>query len=269
MRDDIKTCLIRQPAGLGDVFFLQKAASHLIANGYRIIWPIADHYDWVVDYIKRDGIEYIKESDDFPYKQYYHHELPILSEKFTFLPFQSADRILNTSPMKAKYPLAYMSPVGWQDHFSFRRNEKRERKLREFLEIKEGEEFIFVNDMLGSPPDIFHRPMNIQTDLRVIKNNMSMFEKFNVFDYCWVLENAKEIHTVETCFCYLIEKLNTTDELFMYSRMVNGRNQNTDFSYIDFVYKKKWKTILKREINEITGSDLVEEKSYQEYSKDA
>jgi hypothetical protein len=243
MNDKQKVCLIRQPAGLGDIFFLQKVATHLIENEYHVVWPIADHYSWVIDYIKRDGVEYVKESDDFPYKKYYHHELPILSEKFTFLPFQSSDRILNTSPMKAKYPLVYMSSTGWQNHFTFQRNSKREDKLRKHLGINKDEEFIFVNDMLGSPPNIYSRPMDIQTDLRIIKNDVSLFKRFNVFDYCWILENAKEIHTVETCFCYLIEKMNTTDRLFMYSRMVNGMQQNTDFSYVDFVYGKKWKTI--------------------------
>jgi hypothetical protein len=58
-----------------------------------------------------------------------------------------------------------------------------------------------------------------------------------------LFENAKEIHTVETSFCYLIEKLNTTDKLFMYSRTKPGNKPNADFSYIDHIYNKKWETI--------------------------
>ena len=132
-----------------------------------------------------------------------------------------------------------MSSENWQDHFHFNRNKKREQKLNKHLGLKDGEDFIFVNDMLGSPPDIYHRPMDIKTNHKIINNDLD----FRPMDYCWIFENAKEIHTVETCFCYLIEKLDTTDKLFMYSRMVNGRQQNKDFSYIDFVYDKKWKTI--------------------------
>jgi hypothetical protein len=238
-----KFCLIKQPAGLGDIFFLQKAASHLIENGYQIIWPVADHYSWLGNYIKRKGISFVKESDDFPYKEYYHHESLIITENFIFLPFECADRILQTLPMKAKYPLVYMSSENWQDHFHFKRNKKREQKLKKHLGLKDGEDFIFVNDMLGSPPDIYHRPMDIHTELKIARNDMKLFDDFHPLDYCWILENAKEIHTVETCFCYLAEKLVTTDKLFMYSRMVNDRPQNKDFSYIDFVYKKNWKTI--------------------------
>jgi len=58
------------------------------------------------------------------------------------------------------------------------------------------------------------------------------------------LDNAKEIHTVETSFCYLIEKLNTTNNLHMYSRKINGVSRFNDFSYIDHIYKRKWSAIV-------------------------
>ena len=59
-----------------------------------------------------------------------------------------------------------------------------------------------------------------------------------------VSEIANEIHTVETCFCYIIELLNVNKDLNLYSRKINGQNQQKDFSYIDMVYKKDWKKYL-------------------------
>lgn len=238
-----KICLIKQPAGLGDIFFLQKAATQLIENGYHIVWPIADQYEWIIDYIGREGISYGKVSEDFPHKKYYEHTAPIISENFIFLPFQNSDMLLQISPMKAKYPMVYMTSENWQDHFNFTRKEWREQMLKERLGLSDEDEFIFVNDMLGSPPDIYHREMDIQTDLKVIRNDMELFDEFNPMDYCWILENAKEIHTVETSFSYLVEKLNTTDKLFLYTRMIGNKNQLSENSYIDLVYSKEWDII--------------------------
>jgi hypothetical protein len=234
-----KTCLIKQPAGLGDIFFLQKVASHFISNGYHVVWPVLDIYSWVIPYIERDGITFCSDKDDFPYKKYYNQKNLIIKEDFTFLPLECADQILGIPPMKAKYPLVHLSSDGWQEHFNFKRNKRRELFLKAKLGLREKDEFVFVNDMLGSPPSVFHRPMNIPDDYKVVRNSFD----FQPFDYCWVLENAKEIHTVETCFCYMIEKLNTTDKLFMYSRMVGGKQQHADFSYVDFIYGKNWETI--------------------------
>jgi hypothetical protein len=52
-----KICLIYQPCGLGDIFFLQKICKLYIEKGYRIIYPVVYEYEWLNDYI--DGIEFI------------------------------------------------------------------------------------------------------------------------------------------------------------------------------------------------------------------
>ena len=38
----MKPCLIKQPAGIGDVFFCQKIARIMMQHGYKIIWPLRD-----------------------------------------------------------------------------------------------------------------------------------------------------------------------------------------------------------------------------------
>ena len=48
----MKTALLRQPAGLGDIFYLQKAAKILVKNDYKVIWPLAKVYTYIKDYIK-------------------------------------------------------------------------------------------------------------------------------------------------------------------------------------------------------------------------
>ena len=99
--------------------------------------------------------------------------------------------------------------------------------------------------MFGSPPDVVYRDVNItSSNLNIIHHKPEHINMFNIFDLCSVIENAEEIHTVETSLCYLIEKLNTNAKLYMYSRKINGRLQNPDFSYVDHIYKKNWSYIL-------------------------
>lgn len=248
----MKILLIRQPAGAGDIFFLQKAAQEFINDGYKIIWPLADVYWYLKDYIKNPNIQFYNELDNFPYKQIYHYTKPVQGKdgdtEVLFIPFQDADSVLKLPPMKCKYPLVDKDSNGWQNYFNFERNHEREARLKVHYGIQDGQDFIFINNTFGSPPQMFTRTTKAEPKgARLIYNDLTLKysdgSPIHLFDYCWLFEHAKEIHTVETSFCYLIEKLNTTDKLFMYSRTKPGNTPNSDFSYIDHIYKKKWECI--------------------------
>lgn len=232
----IKTALIHQPAGLGDIFFLQKAARHLISVGYDVIWPIIPQFMYIKDYIP--DIIFVNQEEDFPYKNVYGKSSPIYDDKFLYLPF-------SIEYMKFKYGL--MKPIdntvtaeNWKTYFKFNRNNQREDNCRKIFGIEETERFIFANNIFGSPPNILERDMVITTDLKIVFHLPEHINMFNLFDFCWILENAEEIHTVETSMCYLIETLNTKGKLNMYSRKIHGRQQHDDFSYVRGIYNKDW-----------------------------
>lgn len=231
-----KIALIHQPAGLGDIFFLQKAGRYIMSLGYELIWPVLPQFAYIKDYIP--DIIFIDQNEDFPYKNVYGQSSPIYDDKFLYLPF-------SIEHMKFKYGLMKpiddtITPENWKTYFKFNRNNQREDDCRKTLGIKHGEKFIFVNDMFGSPPDFIKRDIPIVTNLKVIYNKPEYFESFTVFDFCWILENAEEIHTIETSLCYLVEVLNTKASLHMYSRKIRGSNQFPDFSYADGIYNKNW-----------------------------
>ena len=48
----MKPCLIKQPAGIGDIFFCQKIARYMMYHGYDVIWPVLPSISWIKDYIK-------------------------------------------------------------------------------------------------------------------------------------------------------------------------------------------------------------------------
>jgi hypothetical protein len=242
----MKYALIKQPAGLGDIFFLQKAVKELIEKGFTVIWPVQPHFLYLSEYIKYDGLTFYSLNSDFPFKNLYNvgfepsiHQVG--NDEVLYVPFLHAElSFRGVAGMKTKYPLIGASSDNWQEYFKFTRNHERELELRNKYNIGENEDFVFVNNLFASPPDMLRRPVYVQSDCKIVYNDG---DPCHVFDFCWLFEHAKEIHTIESAFCYLVEVLNTSGKLFMYSRIVNGRPQHQNFDYVNHIYRKNWTKI--------------------------
>lgn len=250
--------IINQPAGLGDIFYLQKAAKILSQTGI-VYWPIQKEFEYLSEYLSHPNINYFNMDNDYPYKNLCQGSYNLFSrksrqhinlnpqEKIYYIPFTHSHyesellgSLISRYPMLTKYSLIDMTNDFWQNYFTFKRNTKRENLLKKKYNIKNGEDFIFVNDLFASPPEMLKRNIPIKTNIKVVYNDGL---PCHIFDYCWILENAKEVHLIESAFCYLVEVLNTTDNLFMYSRIINGRQQHKNFDYIKGIHKKSWNKI--------------------------
>ncbi|WP_411028743.1 hypothetical protein, partial [Salmonella sp. s59944] len=91
---------IRQPAGIGDIFFTQKIAKYYISNGYNVIWPVIPQFNFIKDYIKIENLTFIDEREDFLYKNIYSqgYSRPFnINENDIYLPIQHFDRHYNGS----------------------------------------------------------------------------------------------------------------------------------------------------------------------------
>jgi hypothetical protein len=231
-----KKCLIRQPAGLGDIFYLQKVADYFIKQGLQIIWPISNNYSYLKDYLINENIDFCSVDDDFYGKEHFCKNEFYDDNNLIFLPMQKF-------VMKEKYPSLNLSDDNWQNYVQIKRNYQREKFCFDKFKVEQ-QDFIFVNKIFASPPDYLDLKFSIDSDAKnVIENSADNFNIFNIFDYLMILEKANEIHTIETSFCYLVEILDTTDKLFMYPRKVNNVNQHPDYNYINGIYKKNWRYI--------------------------
>jgi len=242
-----KTIYIRQSGGLGDILYLQKVASHLLDSGHKIIWPIIEQYEYIKDYIQKPNLSFVSLSSltDFE-KNLYKSNVVVENDSFIYIPVDfSCQMIGNFSKvMESKYNFFEMNHKDWQDFVSPIRNIEREEKLRNFLSLDKDEPFIFVNKIFASPPNLIEVDYKVDTKYRVIENKKEYINFFRTFDFSWIIENAKEIHTIDTSFCYLVECLYTTDRLYMYPRMMGKNNpQYSDYNYISGVHRKKWNFI--------------------------
>lgn len=250
----MKTALIRQPAGLGDIFWIQPIIDHIASRGFEVIYPVCDHYyDMLISNIRTKNSNFIRESElDGKLLESYTQTTHIIEDNFEYYPFDciSHPKYDSFRPeyalhniMLGKYqfynefnPEFDIESVDWRNSTTIIRNVDREAQYEQSIGLCD-DEFIWVNRAFGTPPGIVIRDMEFSGNFRVVENDSRLT---NVFDCCGILEKSKEIHTVETCFCYIVELLDVKAELNLYSRKINGQDQHIDFSYIDNVFKKNW-----------------------------
>lgn len=227
-----KVCLIRQPAGLGDILFLQKVGHTLKSQGYHVIWPVISEYKWVKDYIT--DFEFPCIDDDFQHKEIYGNGNIIDNDSVLFLPLQDADRLVRGKIMACKYNLINMPFDDWDDYLKFERNMEKENELyTNILDIKEDENYVLVSRNYGSPPHSEKFPMNIQTDLRIIE--LDYYDGFTLFDWCKVIENASGMYLIDSSINFIIDKLTTKCEnIHLWSRRPNN------WSEINYIFKTKY-----------------------------
>ena len=234
----MKTCIIKQPAGIGDIFFCQKIANKLIEKGFTVIWPIITQFLWLQNYIK--NVQFIDINSTFPYKNEYnnlqisHCELP---HDGIVLNLQGADKYYPTmSVMEAKYKCFNLEFSDWCDFFNFERNYVKEAELFDNVLKLQNKKYYIKNYFFNSPPimQVCNSALNIK-DVNLHEVILQHIDGFTLLDWCKVIENAEKIYTVDTSLTLIIEKLHTTDQLYMFSK-----HTPPNFYHVENLFKKVW-----------------------------
>lgn len=216
--------IINQPFGIGDVLFLSPLVAKL--NAEHIVWPIFDHYYWIKDYIFIDNLNFIKFSE-FNLLNY---------EKYIQIPFQHAHLLAPQAEdcMKAKYMLLQVELELWRT-LRFTRNIEKEIKLKQYLDINPKDNFIFINNNYAGPEYNYKIDIKLPTNSRIVYQNY--IDGFTLLDWCSVLEQAEEIHTVSTSLFFVVEALKLKKaSLHLYPR----KPLDKDLSPIKTLLSNKW-----------------------------
>ena len=147
----MKPCLIKQPAGIGDVFFCQKIARIMMQHGYKIIWPLRPDIHWIQRYIK--DIWFPMTTDEFPMKDiFFRGAGAVVEEGGAFISPATADMTHNDGKiMSSKYSMVGLDHSDWKDYFKFERNTKKEDELYyDILGLKDDSEFVFINNLYNT-----------------------------------------------------------------------------------------------------------------------
>lgn len=249
-----KICLICQPCGLGDILFIQKICKyyHTVLN-FKIILPIIHELEWLSNYI--DDIDFVSWGDQtnkltgpplpehihFPFKEKYNYYNPseLYGIDFVYLNFFHPSMTQYPRIMEGKYNLVGLDYSDWADYLTFNRNIDKENELYyNVLGLKDNEDYIFINKNYQLRPKLLQfNKINCNFGNRKVVE-MNIQPGFTLFDWCKVIENASEIHMVETSLNYMMESPQLKDKmkdkkLVLYSRFSN-------FKEVDYLFKLPW-----------------------------
>jgi|TARA_B100002019_G_scaffold143242_1_gene123457 hypothetical protein len=216
----MKTALIYQPCGLGDILFLQKAAYFMKEAGYEVWWPVVHEFKWLSDYIPdfnfvswgdddspvNGSTQPVPQSCQFPHREEYVHGAPskITDDLFFFQGFGDYKPI-----MAGKYDHVGLDWSDWRDYVLFNRNKEKEDELYyKVLGLNDDSTYVLVNrywctrpkieicDRISVNPDDYGGAQVVET--RHIPG-------YTLFDWCKVIEKAAGYNFIETAWNYLFE----------------------------------------------------------------
>lgn len=103
----------------------------------------------------------------------------------------------------------------------------KEREVQ--LHLKAEKDYIFVHDKSSTG----NYKLNIRSDLRQIKPTKIPCES-SVFDWIGIIENAKEIHAINSSFVHLIDSVKTNGKLYYHDIKPNT---------VGFSLRKNWEIV--------------------------
>jgi len=250
----MKTALIYQPCGLGDILFLQKAAYYMKEAGFEVWWPVVHEFKWLSDYIPdfnfvswndddspvNGSTQPVPESCQFPYREEYVHGAPskITSDLFFFQGFGDYKPI-----MAGKYDHVGLDWSDWRNYVLFNRNREKEDELYyKVLGLNDDSTYVLVNrywctrpkieicDRISINPDDYGGAQVVET--RHIPG-------YTLFDWCKVIEKAAGYNFIETAWNYLFESPELFDKVKDKPMFLHHRWGN--WSEVQYLFNLPWK----------------------------
>jgi hypothetical protein len=222
------TCLIVQPAGLGDILFCQKIGFYYYNQGYRIIWPVDEVY-------LNDVRSYVDSPFNFVPRMALSSREPIFRSDYIYLPLDGCSTIMNDLIMISKMKMARVDyDKDWTDYVKIKRNKEKENELfYNILNLRDGEEYVLVNYNFASPPKVYRQSTRYNGPLKEVE--ISFLKGFSLFDWSKVIENATEVFITDSSATLLVELLNssTTKKYTIITRQGN-------FKELNCMYKLPW-----------------------------
>lgn len=191
MRENLE---IVQEAGLGDVFFIQKLCKILNKNNkvYHKINP----------FIWSNGANRLTSNITFGPNL----TIPVGTKKYDCSHQYNVDKMTDKSRiMTYKYDAASIDWRDWAKYFTYTRNLDAEKEL--VKKYKTEGPYILANSLYGSCKRHNGVEESIPKDFDGDIIWMDLIPGYTIFDWCSLLENAEEIHIVDTSLNYLVDTL--------------------------------------------------------------
>ena len=156
--------------------------------------------------------------------EFMYRDLPNL--KVLPLEESEARNFVNMHNIKNFYDLGIGSDETVEKSFYKQANVDFCKKFESFYVMRDyirertfAEKFNFINNLYAFVHDDIQRNQIVQNQL--IGKGLSIFRvdfgyTNNIFDYCSIIENANEIHTIESCFMFMIDLMKYNIPLYQH-----------------------------------------------------
>lgn len=151
----------------------------------------------------------------------------------TILPIGSFDPESGIKYERQFYNSAGVPLEAMWGSFFVKRDATREQALAQ--KIHASGSYIFLHDDARFPVD----PTKIPQGLPVLQPDLKLTS--NIFDYCGLLEKAKEIHVVDSSFMFLVDLLPYTSP---HQRLVVHRYARENMAWNLPILQKKWEILV-------------------------
>ncbi len=222
---------VQQSHGLGDCIFAQTLV-RMTADPKDIIWPVKN---WMLDGLRvaYPDIVWVREDLHLITEQ---QKKDIL--RATIVPINRAYELNSGKKedwMKEKYALYGIDWRRWREKAGWRVDAQKNNEL---LSMFDGE-FNLINDTFRN--DKTGRiPISINNGAININMSDPLYERFNLFDWTFAMKQAQSIHFVNSAMLYMLELLDTTEDLTIYDRWPDEHK----FPYTKYLFTKPYKEII-------------------------
>jgi len=244
----MKVAVIRQPAGLGDILFTYKVAEKINDKfkPEQIIWPVCKEYSDIKDYINTpSNIHFVNEDSEFPGKKLYDSFIRqvVNIDDITYIPLQysceSTYGYFNFQEnLYSKYSFVGLDYKNWADYVKLKRNHEKEESL--FNLKAPNEPYILVNRNYGTNPQK-RQDIALTSKYKIVEFDYE--PGYSLFDWIKLIEQAEEVHTLQTSLAYLLDILGK-QRVHIYHRAVKkadiaGTDQDS-FYYCKKIHNPEW-----------------------------
>lgn len=220
-----------QSWGIGDILFTIPIFRDYIKQGHHILWGVEPHFLSLQKHFP--DIEFIDKKDTgLDYNRMDEYEI----NGMKVIPLRWATNILGLPAkdfMRAKYLYFKKDIKQWRTLW-WERDEIAENTLfYDVLQLGDGEKYRLINRTFRHDNS---GKCQIQEPNGMTNVEMRPIEGFSLLDWCKVIENADDIHTVSTSIFYLLELLTLKCVPHLYVRKPDEK----DFSHVDFLMTKTY-----------------------------
>jgi len=220
---------VRSHMGLGDM---------ILCNA--IVRNICKKYKNVVTFVKPEYEKSIK----FMYRDIPNLELIVINEC-------DIDKLLDTVDVKNKIWLGFgniehlLEKYRFDECFYRQVGLKYERRWTDFYVERDkiSEENLFSKSGLVKGEYIFihdDKERGLLIPDKMLPQGITHYRPDraveNIFDYCTIIENAKQIHVMDSCFKHIADSLDLTNELYYHVYLRSNRNHNVTNSRLSWNY---------------------------------